>query len=261
MRKPLHPSLSALLEIGILFLPAIPAYLWVWPKLEGVPLDIFQVFVYLYVLAGTLFIGLRRWNWDQLGLNRQGIWLTLACALFILGGRLMIIFSLAWGVPPPQFTWLHLAGNLVYYFGLVGLTEELLFRGVIYRLLEDWKGVRWAIWGSSFGFLLWHIFGQGPLAGGSALLIGLLFALIRWRAGGIVGLIILHALWDLENALLVSDTNAEILSPENIASMHQTITQHQILVLTGTILMLVVPVYLWFVHPRVEGWWRGRKKS
>ena len=75
------PSFSALLELGILFLPGIPAYLWIWPNLQGSQIDIFQVIVYFYVLAGTLFIGLRRWNWSQLGLNRQGIGLTLACGI------------------------------------------------------------------------------------------------------------------------------------------------------------------------------------
>jgi membrane protease YdiL (CAAX protease family) len=161
----------------------------------GAQNDIFQVIAYVYILVGTLYIGLRRWNWDQLGMNRRGLWLTLACGLLILVGRLLIIFSIDWAVHPPQLTWLRLLGSLVYYFGLVGLVEELLFRGLIYRLLEDWRGARWAIWGSSFGFLLWHVFGQGPLVGLATFVIGLLFALIRWRAGGILGLIVLHGLW------------------------------------------------------------------
>jgi membrane protease YdiL (CAAX protease family) len=91
------------------------------------------------------------------------------------------------------------------------LTEELLFRGLIYRLFEDWGRVRWAIWGSSIGFLMWHIFGQGLRVGLATFMIGLLFALIRWRAGGILGLVAIHALWDLETVLLVADSNAEII--------------------------------------------------
>jgi hypothetical protein len=94
MKHPLSPSQSALLEIGLLFLPAIPAYLWVWPNLKGAQMDAFQVVVYLYVLAGTLIIGLRRWNWGQLGMNTRGIRLTLACGLAILAARLMIILSI-----------------------------------------------------------------------------------------------------------------------------------------------------------------------
>ena len=242
----ISPNLSALMEIGVMFLPAIPAYLWVWPNVQGTLQDIFQVFVYVYILAGTLFIGLRRWNWGQLGINRQGIWLSLVCGLVILTARLMIILSINWNSHPAPANWLSLVGNVLFYIGLVGLVEELLFRGLIYRLLEDWGGVRWAIWGSSFGFLLWHIFGQGPLVGLVTMLIGLLFALIRWRAGGILGLILLHGLWDLESILLVADSNAEILSPGNYSLSNQTVTG------LGTVLLILVPVYLWKLHPLIE---------
>jgi len=247
----IHPSLSALLEVGGMFLPAIPAYLWMWPNLKGAHNDLVQVIVYVYILVGTLYIGLRRWNWSQLGLNRKGIWLSLGCGLVILAARLMIILSINWSVRPPQLTWLRLAGSLLFYFGLVGLVEELLFRGLIYRLLEDWRGVRWAIWGSSIGFLLWHIFGQGPLVGFATLLIGLLFALIRWRAGGILGLIVLHGLWDLETTLLVADSNTEILSPGKFSFANPAV------IWLGTVLLILVPVYLWKIHPLVE---RFRKK-
>jgi membrane protease YdiL (CAAX protease family) len=238
-----NPSLSALVEVGLLFLPAIPAYLWMWPNLKGSQIDLVQVIVYLYVLAGTLYIGLRHWNWGQLGINRQGIGLTMACGLVILTGRLMIIFSIDWRVHPAHLTWLRLAGGLIYYFGLVGLVEELLFRGLIYRLLEDWRGVRYAIWGSSFGFGLWHVFGQGPLIGIVTMLIGLLYAQIRWRGGGIIGLIGLHALWDLETVWLVSDANTAILNGGVISIRYQSLAG------LGTVFLLIVPVYLAWIYP------------
>ncbi len=244
-KRTLAPSQSALLEIGILFLPAIPAYLWAWPNLKGSSLDIFQVLVYLYVLAGTLYIGLRRWSWDQLGVNRKGLGLTLACGATILGGRLLIILSVDWHARLAKLTWLSLAGNLLFYFGLVGLVEELLFRGLVYRLLEDWRGARLAIWGSSFGFGLWHIFGQGPLAGIATAVIGLLFAQIRWRGGGIIGLIVLHALWDLENVFLEIDASAIINNPSAVGF------RYPVGVWLGTALLLLVPVYLAWVHPRL----------
>jgi membrane protease YdiL (CAAX protease family) len=180
-----HAELSALVEIGVLFLPAIPAYLWVWPNLNGANDSPFQILVYLYILPGTLFIGLRRWSWSQLGINRKGIGISLASGAAILAGRLMIILSINWKIHPAQLTMIGMIGDLLFYFGLVGLTEELLFRGLVYRLLEDWLGLRWAILGSSFGFLLWHIFGQGPLIGVTMFLVGLVFALMRWRHPGI----------------------------------------------------------------------------
>jgi membrane protease YdiL (CAAX protease family) len=246
VKRNLAPSQSALIEIGLLFLPAIPAYLWAWPNLKGGHFDAFQVLTYLYVLAGTLLIGLRHWNWDQLGVNRKGLWLTLACAVAILGGRLLIIFSVDWPIHLAKLTWLRLAGEIFFYFGLVGLVEELLFRGLVYRLLEDWRGAQLAIWGSSFGFGLWHVFGQGPLAGIATAVIGLLYAQIRWRAGGIIGLIVLHALWDLENVFLEIDSSTAINNPGAVAFRYPAG------VWLGTALLLLVPVYLAWIHPRIR---------
>jgi membrane protease YdiL (CAAX protease family) len=239
----MHPSLKALLETAIMFLPAIPAYLWMWPKLSSTSLQIIQSLVYIYILGGTLFIGLRGWNWSQLGLNKNGIGLSLCCGLVLLVGRLLIIFSITWAIRPDQLTLLRFLGELIYYFGLVGLVEELLFRGLIYRLLEDWRGARWAIWGSSIGFMLWHVFGQGPLMGIASLLIGLIFALIRWRAGGILGLILVHGLYDLETALLVSEDNALVVS-KGALEIH-TLG----LVYIGLALLVFVPIFLWKIYP------------
>ena len=244
--KRLHPSLLALLEVGMMFLPAIPAYLWVWPNISGTALDIWQTVVYLYVIAGTIFLGRRRYGWSELGLNRRGIGLAAGCGAVLLAARLGIILGIDWQVDPAPLTWWGLLGELLFYLALVGFGEELLFRGLIYRLLEDWRGVRWAIWGSSAGFLLWHVFGQGLLVGFATLLIGLLFALIRWRGGGIVGLIFLHALWDLETVLLVADSNAAILSGGEMAFTSP------LLVWVGTLVLFLVPVYVWLIYPRLK---------
>jgi len=234
-----NPNVSTLLELGVLFLPAIPAYLWMWPNIQGATNEIVQIITYIYILTGTLFIGLRRWNLDQLGLNRRGIGLALVCTLIILFGRALIILSIDWKLQPPQFSWVVWGGQILYYFGLVGLVEELLFRGLIYRLLLDWKGLRWALWGSSLGFGLWHVFGQGPLIGAATVAIGLLFVLIRWRAGGIVGLIVLHGLWDLQSVWMVADSNAAIVS------IGRPDITHPVWVIVGFLMLLAVPLVMW----------------
>jgi membrane protease YdiL (CAAX protease family) len=243
-------GLSALIEIGIMFLPAIPAYIWVWPKVSGMSETIFQTLVYLYVLAGTIIIGRRRWSWSELGINRQGIGLGLGCAVFFIIARFLIIKGFDWKVAPPTISMGSLIWSIFFYIALVGLVEELLFRGLVYRALEDWRGIaptrraaRWAIWGSSFGFLLWHIFGQGVFVGISSLAIGLVFALIRWRAGGIVGLIFLHGLWDLESTLMVAPDNASIFG------QGMPVMISPALILAGTVLLVMVPLYVWFLHP------------
>jgi membrane protease YdiL (CAAX protease family) len=228
-----------------MFLPAIPAYIWLWPNVHGTALWVAQLLVYGYVLAGTLFIGLRRWNWGELGLNRSGFWLSLTCGMVLLAGRWMVVRSVAWGGRPTQYSLLALAGQTLYYIAVVGLVEELLFRGLVYRAFEEWLNVRWAIWGSSIGFMLWHVFGQGLLIGAATFLIGLIFALFRWRAGGIVGLIALHGLWDLQGVLLVADSNDQVLSwgrPE---------IQYPALMWVGLALMVGVPIYLWKIYPKV----------
>jgi len=240
------PGPSALLEVGMMFLPAIPAYLWLWPNLQGNTAWIVQAVVYVYVLAGTLFIGRRRWSWSELGINPCGLWLSLACALALLLGRLLIILSVRWQVAPPPLDPLLLVLDLLYYFCLVGLVEELLFRGLVYHALQSWGGVRAAIWGSSAGFMLWHIFGQGPLIGVTTFVIGLVFALLRWRAGGILGLVILHALWDLQSTLLVSNDNAAILAQDQPEIAQPAFTW------IGLGLLVLVPLYLWLIHPRLQ---------
>jgi membrane protease YdiL (CAAX protease family) len=236
-------SLSALIEVLVLFLPAIPAYLWLWPNVHGTVEWITQLVVYAYILAGTLLIGLRRWNWNELGINRKGICLSLVSGLVLLTGRLLVIQSLDWGASPPSHNFISLIGQVLYYIGVVGLVEELLFRGLIYRALEEWRGVGWAIWGSSFGFLLWHVFGQGLLIGVTTFFIGIIFALLRWRAGGILGLIVIHGIWDLQAVLLVAESNAEVLARGRLE------IPYPILLWTGLAMMLFVPVYLWKIHP------------
>jgi membrane protease YdiL (CAAX protease family) len=245
----LPPGLSALLEVGVMFLPAIPAYLWVWPVLDGAYLWAFQVVAYIYVLAGTLFIGLRRWSLDQLGFNRKGIWFSLICGIPLLVGRQLIVFSIDLGLKPALISWVGVLGNILFYIGLVGLVEEFLYRGLVYQAFEEWLGIRWAIWGSSVGFVLWHIFGQGVLVGGAAFFVGLVFALIRWRAGGIIGLIFLHGLYDLEVVLLVMGSNQELLDSLDIG---RPTLIYPVMTFIGLALLILVPIYLWRLHPLVE---------
>lgn len=248
MKLPHSPPLRALLELALLFLPSFPAYLFLWPNVSGTAQTISQIVVYFYILAGTLWIGLRRWSWDQLGVNRRGFWLSLICGLFITVGRILVVISVDWGVEPPALNILRLMGDILYYFGLVGVVEELLFRGLVYRLLEDWLGVRWAIWGSSFGFALWHIFGQGLLAGLGTFIIGFVFALIRWRAGGILGLIITHGLIDITVLQLVPEVSTAIYG--------QVALPHPFVAYFGFFMILAVPVYLWKIYPLFHRSWR-----
>ena len=232
------PAQSALIELGILFLPGIPALIWLFPRVSGTEWNTpVQSVVYVYLIAGALFIGLRRWNWEQLGLNRKGIWFALVCgAVVILGGLLVL---LATSIPLGfQFATLdRIVGETIYYFLLVGLCEELVFRGLMYRALDEWRGTRLAIWGSSLGFGLFHL-GHGDPTMVVAVFIGALFAAIRWRTGGIVGLIVVHALYDFSVVAIMPDLSMVFL-------ITQTQIHNWFLVALGYAMMIGVGIYLW----------------
>ena len=208
----LSPAQLALVEIGIMFLPGIPAYLWLWPNVDGTAWSVpVQAVVYVYFIVGMLFIGLRRWNWDQLGVNRKGIGFSMACGLVLIAARTLALLCtnlpLAW-----QLTTLdRLIGDVAYYFLLVGLGEELIFRGVMWRALEEWRGTRWAIWVTTLGFGIWHIYGRGVVGIAVGIIYGIFFGAIRWRAGGIVGLIVAHALLDLSTVAIAPDVSMSYL--------------------------------------------------
>jgi membrane protease YdiL (CAAX protease family) len=237
-------SITALLEICLLFLPAIPAYIWVWPNITGNGKLLAHILTYGYVILGSFLIGLRRWKPADLGINLNGIRISLLSGMAIVIGRTFVILSVDWGAPPPSFNLSRLLGEGLYYFLLVGFGEEILFRGLLYRTLEDWRGVRWAIWGSSIGFVLWHLVGQGPLVGSAMLLYGLIFALMRWRSGGILGLVLIHGLIDFLTVILMPDINITYLARPDVT--------HLLGLLIGLALIAFTPLYLWKIHPLVS---------
>lgn len=225
-----------------MFLPAIPAYLWLWPNVEGTSEWIANALANLYAIFVSLVIGLRRWELPRLGMNQRGLWLSLACGLAIIVGRTLIILSIDWGLARPQYSPLRLLCESLFYIVLVGIGQELLFRGLIYRALEDWRGPGWAIWGSSLGFGLWHLAG-GPLMFLATAFYGLIFALMRWRAGGILGVILVHGLMDFAGILLLPSTDVIGLGRPDILQPTWMVA--------GLALILAVPVYLWVFHPRI----------
>jgi membrane protease YdiL (CAAX protease family) len=240
----LHPGFRAMIEVGILFLPSIPAYLWLWPNLDPPGLvTLVQSLAYLYVLAGCAVIGRRRWSWGQLGLNRRGIGLSLACGAVLIGEDVLARMALGLPLTFRPVSPGGLIGDIAFYFLLVGLVEELLFRGLIYRALADWLNPGLAIAGSALGFGLWHVGWAGPMAM-AHVVIGLLFGLIRWRAGGISGLIAVHGLMDL--VALQWDPP---LGPDRIGQLGPF---EPIPALIGDAALLAMVLYLWKGHPRLR---------
>jgi membrane protease YdiL (CAAX protease family) len=225
-----------------MYLPGIPAYIWLWPRVSGSGQTGAQVFAYVYFLAGTLLIGSRHWRLSDLGLNRQGLAVSLTCGGAILVGRVLITLSVGWYRSSVSFSWLRFAGDVLFYVGLVGVSEELLFRGLIYHALEVERGTRLAIWGSTLAFALDHVPSQGPLGGLGMIIIGGLFAAIRWRAGGILGLIFVHGAIDIAASYMLPSLNASQLVRPAIINPGE-------MLIGCALLFLMVPVYLWRLYP------------
>lgn len=247
---------QALLEVGLLFLPAVPAYLWLWPAVAGTDAWFpVQILAYLYFLVGTLLIGLRRWNAAQLGLNRLGLGLSLAWGAALVAGRTLVLLGTtlasAAGLPPPG----KIVSDVLFYILAVGLVEELLFRGLMYRALEDRLGRRWALLGSSVAFGLYHL-GSGGLVGViGTVLLGLYLGGIRLRAGGIVGLVLVHG---------VSDIAALWLAPSlESASLLEARILHPELIVLGYALIGASAFTLWrpHLHPAGLGRFHGRDRG
>jgi membrane protease YdiL (CAAX protease family) len=242
----LQPGASALLWVGLMFSPAPFFYLWFWPVVRGGDWEHWSmVVVYFYFLAGTLAIARPRWSLAELGVNRQGIGLSLICgAVFALA---VYIGLQGTNLPPaPRLpTPLLLIGDIAAYFGQVGPIEELLFRGLIYKALLDWRGLRWAIWGSALAFGFYHVGRSGLVAALAISLIGLVWGLIRWRAGGIVGLFLIHATYD---------TVSRYLWPAPMPDDPTAVVQitNRIYPMLADVIFLGLIVYLWRLHPLLE---------
>jgi membrane protease YdiL (CAAX protease family) len=147
----------------------------------------------LLALGLALFLGLRVWDPKALGFHARGA----RAALFVF----VSFFGVLWlpdhwlrsqeNALGAATVWV-LAGSSV----LVGLWEEILFRGVLLNAIRDWKGTRAAIVGSSFLFTIMHVQAQ-PLASWPALLLaGLVFAALRVQGVGLWWLVAGHAAFD-----------------------------------------------------------------
>ncbi|MHB1133561.1 MAG: CPBP family intramembrane glutamic endopeptidase [Chloroflexota bacterium] len=236
-----HRGLSALFWLGLLFLPGLPAYLWLFPAVNGTAAEHWLgVAIFFYFLGGALLIARGRWSLAELGVNGRGLALSLgaglAFGLAVLVGTMGTNLPLASRPPDP---WL-LAGDALLFFGLVGPIEELLFRGLLYRALLDWRGLRWAILGSALAFGVYHYGRSGLLAALGIAVVGLVWGLIRWRAGGVVGLMLVHG---------AADTLAHALWPEAATAPVDSwyVTNH-FFVLLGDALLLALILYLWRPH-------------
>lgn len=106
-----------------------------------------------------------------------------------------------WRGLPAGVNWFFVIVNLL----LIGLSEEAVFRGLLFFGASTRFGVRYSIWLTAGLFGLAHAFnGLGTanfslpaLQACAAFLSGVWLGAIRLRVGNLIPLILLHAFWDL----------------------------------------------------------------
>jgi uncharacterized protein len=154
-----------------------------------------------YLLAAAFLLAVvASQRWDDVGLKTAPaagslrlLWLP---ALYIAGFLAIAVFL---GLPPIAVIFFVLVNTF-----FVGLSEELMFRGVLLQAFRH----RMAIWPAILitsllfgGIHSLNVFTTGHLLtsviqSGAALLSGLLFIAIRLRTGSLWPAIITHGLWD-----------------------------------------------------------------
>lgn len=162
------------------------------------------------LLAGLFLVAvLFTFRWFDLGFRApiagslRLLWLP---AIFIAGFILLALFV---GLPPPDMI-AFLAINAL----LVGFSEELMFRGVLFQGMRSRLAVWPAIWTTSVLFGVVHVLNAlttgewlaASTQAATAFMSGLMFLAILIRTGSILPGMILHAVWDF--TLLLSAAGA-----------------------------------------------------
>jgi membrane protease YdiL (CAAX protease family) len=166
-------------------------------------------------LAASLFLlALIAWQqWRDVGLNRLPTGRSLLLAwlpmIYIVGG---VGLSVVFGLPPAGM----LAWILLNTF-LVGLSEELMFRGVLLQALRRSVSIWPAVLLTTLAFGAIHtlnVFMTGDLrtAGiqsAAAALSGLLFIALRLRTDSLWLCIVVHGLWDFATFTIAASRSVE----------------------------------------------------
>ena len=167
-----------------------------------------------FLLAALFLLALVVWQqWRDVGLNKlasgRSLLLTWLPMLYIVVGLgLAVVFGL-----PPVGVLLWILFNTF----LVGLSEELMFRGVLLqafrRTVSIWPAV--ALTTLAFGAIhILNVFMTGELRSAliqsaAAALSGLLFIALRLRTGSLWPCIIVHGLWDFATFTVAAARSGE----------------------------------------------------
>jgi membrane protease YdiL (CAAX protease family) len=210
---------------------------------------------WVFPVAAAFLLAVVAWQrWDDLGLKTAPapgslrlLWLP---ALYIAA---FLVLGASLGLPPLAV----IAFVLINTF-FVGLSEELMFRGVLLQGLRHSMAIWPAILITSLLFGAIHslnVFTTGHLLSalmqsGAALLSGLLFIAIRLRTGSLWPAIIVHGLWDF-GTFTLSAAGGQMASPE-VAPTGLQMLLPVLLVLPNALYALWLLRHAGRTHPRPE---------
>lgn len=162
-----------------------------------------ELITYLVIFALFLWIA-RGLSWSELGVRRPRSWwralglgLGIFVVVFIAESALEPLLhpSREQGLEPTGWQPSHLGAFTISAFAVVvlgPLVEELLFRGLGFRLLERWGAIT-AVLGTAVAFAFWH----GLVQAWPALFIfGVGIAILRLRSGSILPGYAFHAFFN-----------------------------------------------------------------
>lgn len=182
-----------------------------------------QRIVISLILAPLFLVGVIawfKWLWAEMGLKAPqplgSLWLGAPAALFILA---FVGIGVAGGLPPTQVVFFVLINTL-----LVGVSEELMFRGIMFWTALPRFNIWSAIWITSLLFGGVHtlnalmtgdtIAGVGQAM--QATLFGVWITAIRLRTRSILPAMLIHGLWDFSIFLMSASVAATAAASTNI---------------------------------------------
>jgi uncharacterized protein len=176
---------------------------------ELVSADVAWQFFYASVFILLIAVIFR---WRDLGFNRPRpglfgiVWLP---AVYL---AVMFASAVSLGLPPPHIVLLVLVNTM-----LVGISEETMFRGVLFsgvrRVMRIWPAIIVVTLVFGVVHVLNALFTGNLLAAAlqalAATMSGLLFMAVRIRSGSLYPAMILHALWDFSLLTIVRSASAQ----------------------------------------------------
>lgn len=211
----LHAAMAYRHSFGRLYLPLCLAPLIRILSL-ALPLDeVAMVYRYVFIgaplFAGTLIvIRLLGLKWGELGL-KPGAWM-LTAALGMTGAPLGFIEYLILK-PRPLIqapAWPEIIVPALVLLIFTGFLEELIFRGVLYRVAVDVVGNRFGLFYSSFVFTSLHIIQLSWVDLLFVFIIAVFFAWMAGRSRSIAGVSLAHGVINIGLYLLWPFFQADI---------------------------------------------------